>query len=216
MNYIKVFISHSSEERKVAGLLKDFLQEYCGYQVYLAHDDLIPATDFKEGIIKAIKESDFFIPLFSDLFSQSIYTDQEVGIAIGVDKKIIPVKMGINPYGLLSDYQALSVHPDSIESLKELASKIGILALKHYSGDYGVKAKNSIIKALENSPHFRTSNIIIKILCECPKFSKKQVLSIINAIKRNYEVQGAFGLSSLRQLLKSRYKIEVETFDRKI
>lgn len=212
MDCIKVFISNSSEEKKVAGLLKDFLQEYCGYQVFLAHDDLIPAIDFKEGIIKAIKETDFFIPLISDLFSQSVYTDQEVGMAIGLDKKIIPVKMGVNPYGFLSDYQALSVNPDSIESLKELASKIGILALKHFSGEYGIKAKNSIIKALENSLHFRTSNIIIKILCECPEFSKKQILNIVNAAKVNYEVRGAFGLPALKQFLKSRYKIEVETF----
>src|SRR3989344_3293056 len=208
MDYIKVFISYSSEERKVAGLLRDFLQEYCGYKVFLAHDDMIPATNFKEGIKKEIGESDFFIPLISDLFSQSEYTDQEVGIAIGINIKIIPVKIDKNPYGLLSDYQALTVHSDSIESIRELASKIGILALKHYTGNYGEKAKNSIIKALENSPHFRSSNVIIKIMCECPKFSKKHISSIINTIKTNHEVQGAFGLPSLKQMLIGRYKIE--------
>lgn len=67
MDVIKAFISYSSEEKKVAGLLKSFLKELCGYEVFTAHDDMIPATDFKDEIIAAIKDSDFFIPLISEL-----------------------------------------------------------------------------------------------------------------------------------------------------
>lgn len=210
MDVIKAFISYSSEEKKVAGLLKSFLKELCGYEVFTAHDDMIPTTDFKDGIIRAIKESDFFIPLISDAFSRSVYTDQEIGMAIGLDKKIIPVKLNKNPYGFISDYHALSANPDSIESLKELASKIGILAVKHFIGADWEKAKNSIVMALSKSQHYRHSNTIIKILCEGNKYNNAQLKTITDAIKTNKEVQGAFELPNLLSMLKSRYKIEVE------
>lgn len=210
MKTIKAFISYSSDEKKIAGVLKVFLQELCGYEVFTAHDDMIPATDFKDEIIAAIKDADFFIPLISELFSRSVYTDQEVGMAIGLGKKIIPVKFNKNPYGFISDYQALSANPDSIESMQELATRIGILGVKHVTGEVSEKAKNSIVMALNASQHYRHSNVIIKILCECEKYNSKQLEVVANAIKNNKEVQGAFALKSLSTMLKNQYKIEVE------
>lgn len=213
MKTISVFISYSNEEKEIAGLMKLLLEKYCGYEVFLAHDDMTVSADFQEEIMRKIFEADYFIPLISEKFSLSPYTDQEIGIAIAHKKKIIPIKLGqINPYGFIQKYHALQLkeYSDNTTNIKELVIAIGLLAIKSYSKQYSNKAKNSTVIALKNSNSFKNSNVIIQILCECSKLSKIQIEVIKIAIKTNYEVQEAFGLEDLKKMLKNKYKIDVD------
>ena len=213
METISVFISYSNEEKQIAGLIKQLLEKYCGYEVFLAHDDMTASADFEEEIIEKISEVDYFIPLISQKFSHSPYTDQEVGIAVAHKKKIIPIKLeGVNPYGFIQKYHALQLkkYSDDTTNIKELVITIGLLAIKNYSFQYSKKAKNSIVTALKNSGSFKTSNVIIQILCDCPKFNKIQIEVIKTAIKTNYEVQQAFGLKDLKDMLRNKYKIDID------
>ncbi|SRR6266487_2747801 len=40
-------------------------------------------------------------------FHQSLWTDQEVGFCVGRAVLIIPIKMGLDPYGFIGKYQAV-------------------------------------------------------------------------------------------------------------
>ena len=208
MNKLNVFLSYCSEEEKsLAGKLKEMFKSYCGYEVFLAHDDMIPSTDFKEGIIKGIKNCDVFIALISKTYKTSEFTDQETRMAVPLKKKIIPVKIDhTNPYGFLSDYHALKLRNSSSEAIQQIVSEIGILGLRHFTRILHEKAKNSIVFALKQSGQFKTSNVIIPILCECPSFNSEQLKTIKEAASTNYEVQGAFALGLLERALKNKYK----------
>jgi len=48
------------------------------------------------------------LPLLTDSFVRSDWTDQETGIAVALGKIIVPMKMPVNPYGFISRYQAQS------------------------------------------------------------------------------------------------------------
>ena len=82
MNRLKAFISYSSKQKTIGGRFKHCLEHYCGYEVFIAHNDMPAASFFPEEIIKAIKNSDFFIPLLSEDFKTSDYSDQETGAAV--------------------------------------------------------------------------------------------------------------------------------------
>lgn len=209
MKCIKAFISYSDEDRVIAGQFKNLLQYYCGYYVFLAHEDMTPASDFCESIIKSIGESDFFIPLISENFIRSPYTDQETGIAIAYKKKIIPIKLeNVNPYGFISKYHALSLKKSSNgQELLKLVFTIGLLFAKNYKDPYSEKAKNSIVAALKSSDSFYISNRIIKLICNCSKFNKSQLEIIIDSVKNNSQVRESYGLFDLRMLLRDKYKI---------
>lgn len=50
---------------------------------------------------------DAFLSMHTLGFSQSIWTQQEIGYAVGRGIKIIPFKMGEDPTGFISKWQAL-------------------------------------------------------------------------------------------------------------
>lgn len=93
-NRISAFISYSSAEKKIGGRFKSCLTTYCGYETFIAHDDIPGSSVWEPEIVKAIPQTDFFIPLISESFKNSPYTDQETGIAVYLNKKIIPIKLG--------------------------------------------------------------------------------------------------------------------------
>ena len=170
---ITAFISYSSQEKKLAGRLKVFLQSYCGFEVFLAHDDIPGGIEWEKEIFNSIKENDFFVPLISEAFRQSEYADQEIGIAVCLNKKIIPIKLeSINPYGFINKYQALQYKilpvtyykpdPDNMNELGLAIGKIG-LAYEKTSEIY-VKTRASIIYAFCNSSSFNATNAAIQLL----------------------------------------------------
>ena len=47
MDRINAFISYASEEKQIGGRLKQLLIHYCGYDTFIAHDD-IPGSEVWE------------------------------------------------------------------------------------------------------------------------------------------------------------------------
>jgi TIR domain len=107
---LKAFISYSTKDKKLAAALKDCLTEY-GLDVFLAHDDIEPSAAWVQTILAELSAADVFLPLLSDNFPDSKFTDQETGVAIAGDTLIIPLKVDIDPYGFIASIQALTLDP---------------------------------------------------------------------------------------------------------
>ena len=75
--------------------------ELSGLKAFLAHDDIEPTQEWEGVIIDNLKDCDVFIPLLSENFKESTWTDQETGIAVSEEKLIIPLKIDIDPYGFI-------------------------------------------------------------------------------------------------------------------
>ncbi len=187
MSPIKAFISYSSMQKKIGGRFKDCLTNYCGYEVFIAHSDMPGASIFEEEIIKAIRNTDLFIPLISNNFKTSDFADQETGIAVVLEKKIIPIKLGeVNPYGFISKYQALQHKTYQTaysikDNVKELVLAIAQIGLSYEP--YQQKAINSLVHAFCHSRSFEATNATIEILSHCNLLTSAQLREIIYAIK---------------------------------
>jgi len=72
-------------------------------------------------IEKALSSMDAMVALIMPEFHQSKWTDQEIGIAIGKHKLIIPITKGVDPYGFLSKYQGFKANGKMVH---EVASAI--------------------------------------------------------------------------------------------
>lgn len=223
MDKINVFISYSSEEKKISGRLKRLLLKYCGYTAFIAHDD-IPASEVWENeILNSIKKSDFFIPLISQSFKTSDYADQETGYAVSLNKKIIPVKLdNTNPYGFINKFQALQykkslssqINPwnNKLDNLDQIAISIAYIGL-HYqlNTKYYKQSLNSLVFALCNSDSFEATNAIIEILSNCNhRLTKVHLDEITKAISTNSQITGAFGLPDLKKILLIKYKCHID------
>jgi hypothetical protein len=216
---IKTFISYSSKQKTLGGKFTSYLRNYCGYETFIAHDDMPPSAIFEEEIIRAIEEADFFIPLISEDFKTSNFTDQETGIAVNLKKKIIPIKLeAINPYGFISKYHALQYkeYPPSYylretDNIKELVFMISRIGLSYdIQSPYHQKAINSILYAFCKSKSFDSANATIKIISNYNHFTSSHLKQIVQAIKTNDQITGAWGLEELKEFLLGTYKIGID------
>ncbi|MBI4096174.1 MAG: toll/interleukin-1 receptor domain-containing protein [Candidatus Levybacteria bacterium] len=208
MDRISVFISYSSKQKLIGGELKSYLENFCGYETFIAHDDILGSAIWEEEIIKSIINADFFIPLISREFKESPFTDQETGIAVCLKKKIIPIKLDeVNPYGFIGKYQALQYK----NGVNNLALTIAQIGLFHESQSiYYQKALNSIVHAFCKSISFEVANATIQILCKCNDLSHSQLTQIAKAIKTNSQIKNAYGLNMLKECLRKKHKVSID------
>jgi hypothetical protein len=210
MSRLKAFISYSVKQKVIGGRFKYCLENYCGYEVFVAHSDMPAASVFREEILTEIKKSDFFIPLVSEHFKLSDYSDQETGAAVISEKKIIPVKLEhLNPYGLINHIQAIPYKESSgDDNVKELVLTIAQIGLR--VEQYHAKAIDSLIYAFYNSGSFISTNATIEIMVKYNQYTKVQLDLIVKTIKTNVNVQGAYGLAKLKAFLRDKYNISID------
>lgn len=105
---LKVFISHLSSNKEVAQALKEALKPYY-IDCFVAHEDIMPTLEWQVEIIKALNTMDVFISLHCENFKNSVWCQQEIGIAYAKNIKIIPIKFDgkEDPCGFISKIQGL-------------------------------------------------------------------------------------------------------------
>lgn len=120
---LRLFISHISKEKIKATRLKECLLPY-GISGFVAHEDIHPTLEWQDEIVRALFHMDAFIAMHTRGFSDSFWTQQEVGFAVARGVKIISLKMGEDPTGFISHRQAL---PRLKKSAEEIATEINEL-----------------------------------------------------------------------------------------
>ncbi len=103
----RLFVSHISKDKDKAMRLKECLASY-GISGFVAHEDILPTLEWQKEIERALYTMDAFLAIHTPGFSKSVWTQQEIGIAVGRRTKIISLKMGEDPTGFISHQQALS------------------------------------------------------------------------------------------------------------
>ena len=175
---ILVFVSYSTDDKILAGRIKRILEGY-GLSVFLAHDDIPPLCEWQEEIRKNLDKCDVFIPILTGSFRMSEWTDQEVGIAYGLKKLIIPLKVDTAPYGFISKIQACKL---DVENPKRTCKKI-IKVLK--DNEFSERVFDCLLRDLESAPTFDYVNESVKDLIEYENINKKQINQIVRIAIRN-------------------------------
>jgi hypothetical protein len=102
----RLFISHISKDKHRAMRLKECLEPYA-ISGFVAHMDVHPTLEWQLEIDRALNFMDAFIAIHTPGFSSSVWTQQEIGFAIGRGVKVISFKMGEDPTSFKSKQQAL-------------------------------------------------------------------------------------------------------------
>lgn len=137
-------------------LLAQALQSY-GCACFVAHEDIEPNADWEEEIKRALSSMMFFVALQTDGFYQSVWTNQEVGYALGRGILSLTVKFGKGaPQGFSAKLQALSC------TWKESAPRI-----IQYCVDKDISSmRNALIKQLngyDSCPKLPVLSMILSI-----------------------------------------------------
>ena len=169
----RCFISHLYTDRKSAANLQKVLRSY-NISSFVAHNDIAPSKEWEKEILLALKTTNCLVAIITPKFIESNWTDQEVGIAVGLNKFIIPVKKGENPYGFVSKYQA-------IDSNNRNSYDISLMIVKALFGSEITRHDyfKALSKRMTNKFHSEETMPLIDLLVQFKTHCKKIYVGLL-------------------------------------
>jgi hypothetical protein len=190
--HLRLFISHRDADKAKARELGESIESY-GISAFVAHDTIEPMTRWQQEIEKGLETMEVMLAFITDDFHESVWTQQEVGYALGKGVPIVPVKFEHkDPVGFIGKTQALRGDfdkPAASASLiyKVLAEKLG---QKWRLQQMLISAFNSSPDFYETKRRFDRMNEVITSL------SDNEAESIQRAFSSNDQLYGAIYLDS--------------------
>jgi len=173
---VKVFLSHSDKDKKIAAELKSKLSKH-GLSVFLAHEDIDGGSDWVSKLYEEIQNSKIFIMLLTKNYHTSNYTDQETGVAINCEKTILPICTDdTRPYGFAYSKQAIVCSFPFEDSKIEKIANIAKMELVSVSSNL-----DNLISKLKNSRSYAESASIATQIDKYDNFSESPLLLLVSA-----------------------------------
>ena len=119
----RLFISHLAAHKEKAMKMKEALKPY-HISSFVAHDDIIPTLQWQIEIERALGSMDALLCIHTKGFSQSYWTQQEIGFALGRGIKIMSLRMDEDPQGFISKHQAILRKNRNAEGVAKEISEI--------------------------------------------------------------------------------------------
>ena len=194
---VRLFISHRDIHKIKANELARALEAY-GVSSFVAHDSIEPMTIWQAEIIKALETMEIMLAFITNDFHDSIWTDQEIGFALGRNVPVVSLKLQeTNPSGFIANQQALKCSPDDPA---QAAPEIYTLLSKKL-GDKQ-RLQSSLIRAFLKSPNWdETRKRFDYMRGVVRELSETEAEEIVVGFAENYSLHSAFYLVNHRQRL---------------
>ncbi|MCI0641329.1 MAG: toll/interleukin-1 receptor domain-containing protein, partial [Gemmataceae bacterium] len=152
----RLFLSHVAIHKVVAASLKDALW-LRGIHGFVAHEDIEPSLEWQAEIELALRSMHALAALITPEFHASKWTDQEMGWALGRGVLVLPLRLGVEPYGLVGKIQGV---PGKVEQPEKLGARIAeaLFANRQTHGEM----RRAVINAFTEA----SSGEMAKALCE--------------------------------------------------
>jgi hypothetical protein len=139
--HFKLFLSHLATFKVQTSHLQAALRKYA-ISSFVAHEDIEPTKEWQQEIEAGLLTMDALAAILMPGFKESNWCDQEVGVAVGRDILIIPVRRGLDPYGFIGKYQGIQANGKSIGEVAEAIFQTLVKA---------PKTKNKMLLAISGS-----------------------------------------------------------------
>ena len=183
--FFRLFITHTSAYKSSAHNLRNSLTKY---QVvsFVAHDDIEPTKEWQSEIERALRTADALTAIITPDLLSSKWCDQEVGIAFGRGKLVIPLCKGADPHGFLGKYQGLQTQGlDASDVAKDL---VDILIGHSLTAQ---RMADALVERMATSESFENSMAAMTMLERLSHFNSAQVARLMESIETNYQVKNA-------------------------
>lgn len=194
--HLRLFVSHRDTHKHTAHALTRELDEY-GISSFVAHDTIEPDAEWLVEINRALTTMEIMLALVTDDFHESVWTNQEVGVALGRGVPVISAKLGkSDPKGFIQSRQALKISDDE---LKEAASALfGKLSERQNAAD---RLRGHLISAFCATTDFNETRRRFDRLTNLKGFTKEDVAQIVSAFPQNSQLHNCFYLSARNRLV---------------
>jgi nucleoside 2-deoxyribosyltransferase len=187
-NQLRVFISHLAKNKIYASQLQTELAA-CGISCFVAHEDIEPDAEWQGEIEKALRTCDALVALLHEGFHESIWTDQEVGYALGRGVPVFSIRLDIAPYGLFGKKQAFNGKNKDISAI---ARELLDAYRKHPKTQE--KASDAIVEKFCASGSFAEAKANCGLVEQLIFWRPGYKARIRDAIKDNSQISGSWGV----------------------
>lgn len=188
---MKIFISYSTNDKKVAGQLKKYFEHYRDIECFIAHDDIKPGTEWEGDILNNLSDADYFLPLQTESLVKSYWCQQEAGIAFNREIKIIPLIPdvgGIDSVGFYARYQGFKIKVSDLGgSVKKFLNKEGVVIEK----DSAEIEKRMMILATSYTWDEADKNTRSLLELE-DKFSEGDIIRVVEIVLSNDQILSSY------------------------
>jgi hypothetical protein len=186
--HFRLFLSHPSQIKGSVHKVKSQLIQY-SVAAFVAHDDIEPTREWQAEIESALRTMDALAAFITPDFVASRWCDQEVGIAIGRDKLVVPIRVGADPHGFLGKHQGLDAKGSSAAVVAKALFEI---LARHPSSSSRVA--DSLIDRLGAAYSWDSAKATTSLLEVVPQFSSSQAVRMVGILDENDQVSDAFGV----------------------
>ena len=132
----EVFVSYSSIDLATASALRAWI-ERAGAQAFIAEYSVAPSEALAPKIEAAIRRCDLFVLLWSGNAAKSTWVPQEIGIARGLLKPILPIVLseGTSPPAFIGELKYLPLYPDANAAVQQFYAQLQHLVVRKQFGD---------------------------------------------------------------------------------
>ena len=186
--HLRLFLSHLAAHKIEASEFKSRMLAY-GVSCFVAHEDIEPTSLWQPEIEKALFSMHSLVALLREGFRASSWTDQELGVAFGRQVPIVPIRLGVDPYGLIGKYQAMSGANKTPEAL---ADEVYSILWEHK--DLHTNLAEGLISRLETSDSWSVSKFLLTPMQRITDLTPDLISRIRAAAENNRQVRDAFGV----------------------
>ncbi|MDP3802728.1 toll/interleukin-1 receptor domain-containing protein [Brevundimonas sp.] len=207
---VRAFITHRDEHKAGAHRLADALEQY-GISCFVAHDTIPAQTEWRQQIMLGLETMEIMIVYFTDDFEESIWTQQEIGYALGAQKPIVCVKLGKKaPGGFVGHIQAT---PGSLDNPEGSAAKLYKLLAKELGA--GDRLNNALIEAFAASPSWgETTDLFKRMTSALTSLMPAQRKRVVEAFNSNNQLYAAaYLVNSSNRMVRWMNDVTGETYE---
>lgn len=199
--YLRLFISHTATSREMASEIKEALDTY-GVTCFVAHLDITPTLEWLDEIQRALISADMVLAMLTDDFGNSIWTDQEVGVALGLDKWIIPLSLRTAPpHGFIARYQSV---PGREADPPRIAQ--GVYEAIFSKPEIHDRVVQTLVNAFVASQNYTQANTLIDYLERVEEVDAEAIERLNQAFETNSQVYNAYKVKRLLPALIERFE----------
>jgi hypothetical protein len=182
----RVFMSHLAAHQAFIGRVAYWLKED-GIAPFVAHTSIDVSSQWMVEIEKALLTCDATVVFLHDGFHASNWCDQEVGFAMARRVPIIPIELGVLPYGFMGKFQAMrGLKSTDSELADAISDRLATLPATK------TKMTEGTVNALERSYSYARTRHIYARLTQLDGFTPDQLDRLLLACKNNNQVTDAF------------------------
>ncbi len=205
---LRLFLAHVDTENDVASSLKADLSDY-GVNAFVAHADIKPGNAWPVVLESAIRRCDALAGLLHEGFHESEWCDQEVGLALGCNKPVVPIHYDLLPYGFISTVQA--IRNAASQTSAAVARNLVLVLLKEEKTSG--KLTKAIVNRLADAYSFdHAKRLAVLLDNEAPMLTKNQVNKLRKAQKENSQLRNSWHfdshLSSIEDKIEAKSRIK--------